>query len=304
MSIKFAVFTDLHYDHIYDGRKRIESFIDNIIDSDIDFIIQLGDLCNPISENRFILDMLNSTGKPCYHILGNHDTDLYPKEKAIEFLGMDSSYYSFYYNNIKFITLDTCFIKTNDGYQPYFKRNYNKSTDIYPVIPNDELRWLENELCDDSKYYVIFSHHSLENDFAKRGVHNRVEVRNIIDKVNSTGKKILLCVNGHDHGGSIVKLGETHYFGLNSMSYLWFGEQYEHFCYSDDIHKQYPYLKDIVLFKEALYSIITITKNGGIEIQGMNGHYQTISPQELGIDGMWNGRCVTADVPSFKVNPK
>ena len=30
--IKFAVFTDLHYDHIHDGDRRIQSFIDSVKD--------------------------------------------------------------------------------------------------------------------------------------------------------------------------------------------------------------------------------------------------------------------------------
>jgi len=53
------------------------------------------------------------------------------------------------------------------------------------------------------------------------------------------------------------------------MSYIWFGPEYEHFCYSGGIHKQYPFSKDMVLYQEGLYSIITISEKGSIEIQGM-----------------------------------
>lgn len=300
-SVKFAMFTDLHYDHIHDGYKRIENFITNIKNVNVDFVIQLGDLCVPKEENRFLLDMLNSIKKPHYHVIGNHDSDLFPREKVMDFFKMDNTYYSFKNGEIKFIVLDTCFMKTDKGYEPYYRRNYAKAKDIYPVLPDFQLKWLEDQLADDSKYYVIFSHHSLENQFAKRGVYNRCEVKDLINKVNGTGKKVLLCINGHDHGDSLEKIGQTYYFGLNSISYIWFGPEYEHFCYPEEIHKKYPILKDLVLYKDGLYSIVTITENGGIEIEGMNGSYQNVSPKDLGIEGTWNGRSTLPIVSSLKV---
>ncbi|ADL53002.1 metallophosphoesterase family protein [Clostridium cellulovorans] len=299
--VKFAVFTDLHYEHIHDGEERIESFINSIKDDQVDFIIQLGDFCCPKEENQGLLNLLYSVGKPLYHVIGNHDSDSFSKKSVRKFLKMEESYYSFKYGKVKFIILDTCFIKTFKGYEEYFKRNYDKSKDIYPILPDFELQWLEGELDDGSEYFVIFSHHSLENDFAKRGVYNREDIREIINNVNNTGKKVLLCVNGHDHGDSLVKIGQTYYFGLNAMSYVWFGNDYEHFCYSDEIHKQYPFLKDIVLYKEGLYSIITITEAGGIEIQGINGSYQNITPKELGVGDVWNGRSILPVVSSLKI---
>ncbi|NNU75736.1 metallophosphoesterase family protein [Clostridium estertheticum] len=298
--IKFALFTDLHYDHIPDGRQRIESFITNIKDEDVNFVIELGDFCSPKEENHVLMDMLDSIGKPHYHLIGNHDSDLFPKEKVMNFLKMDNSYYSFKCGGVRFIALDTCYIKTNNGYEPYCNKNYDKTKDIYPILPDYEFKWLEHQLTDDSEYFIIFSHHSFENEFAKRGVYNRDDVKKLIDKVNNTGKKVLLCINGHDHGDSLKKIGQTYYFGLNSMSYIWFGPQFEHFCYSDEIHKQYPSLKDMVLYQEGLYSIITITENGEVAIQGMNGHYQNISPKDLGIGDVWNGRSISPIISSLK----
>lgn len=300
-TVRFAIFTDLHYDHIHDGHQRLQKFISQISQIDVDFIVELGDFCVPKIENRYLLDMLDGTGKPHYHLMGNHDSDVLHKEDVLRFLKMDNSYYSFKYGNIKFIALDTCFIKHDGGFEPYSKRNYATTNGAYPVIPEEELNWLENQLADESPFIVIFSHHSLENEFGKRGVVNRDVVQELIRQANSAGKKVLLCVNGHDHADYIKKIGQTYYFSLNAMSYLWFGPQFEHFCYSDEIHKQYPYLKDIVLYLEGLYTIITITEQGCIEIQGMKGHYQTISPEELGIGSVWNGRPITPNISSYKL---
>jgi 3',5'-cyclic AMP phosphodiesterase CpdA len=299
--VRFAIFTDLHYEHIHDGRQRIENFVSEIIHKDVDFIVDLGDFCSPRQENRVLLDILDSTGKPHYHLVGNHDSDLFTKEEFLHFLGMNNSYYSFTYGSVKFIALDTCFIQNNCGYEPYSKKNYNTTKGIYPFIPQDELNWLEDQLADDYPFFVILSHHSLENEFAQRGVYNRNAVQELINRTNSSGKKVLLCLNGHDHADSIRKIEGTYYFGLNSMSYIWFGPEYEHFCYSPEIHKQYPFLKDMVLYREGLYAIITITEQGSIEVEGMEGHYQTISPEELGLKGVWNGRDITPNISSLMI---
>lgn len=301
-NIKFAVFTDLHYEHIPDGMQRLKSFVSNIKQSDVDFIVELGDFCSPIEDNRVLLNILNSTGKPHYHMLGNHETDKYTKEEALSFLGMKSSFYSFIYGTVKFIVLDGCFSLREGKYEPYFKRNYTETNCVYPVIPDYELKWLENQLSDDSHYIVIFSHHSLENDFAQRGIANKDAVQELINNANTSTKKVLLCINGHDHGNSLKKIEKTYYFGLNAMSYLWFGPQFEHFCYPDEVHKKYPFLKDIVLYREGLYAVVTITDEGSIEVQGMEGHYQTISPKELGIEGTWNGCEISPIVSSFKID--
>lgn len=301
-SVKFAVFADLHYDHIHDGAERLQNFITKVKDKQLDFVIQLGDFCVPKEENEFLLHMLLDIGKPVYHVIGNHDSDVVQRDEVMKFLNLDNSYYSFKKGNIKFIVLDTCFIKTDEGYEPYYKRNYNKTKDAYPVLPEEQLKWLENELTDSSDYYVIFSHHSFENDFAKRGVHNKAEVTALINRINDTGRKVLLCINGHDHGDSLEKIGQTHYFGLNSMSYIWVGPEHEHFSYSEEIHRQYPFIKDLVLYKDGLYAIVTITEKGGINIEGINGHYQNVSPRELGLGDRWNGRSVLPIVTSLKID--
>lgn len=57
----------------------------------------------------------------------------------------------------------------------------------------------------------------------------------------------------------------------------------------------------MVLYEDGLYSIITITENGGIDIQGMKGDYQNISPKELGLEkDTWNGRSILPIVSSLK----
>lgn len=299
--IKFAVFTDLHYEHIPDGDERINYFISEVKKlKNIDFILQLGDFCYPIKNNHKILDKIYTLGIPFYSVIGNHDSDIYSNNEIKQFLDMKNDYYSFTIGNVKFLILNSCYIKTPQGCVAYSKKNYNKSCNIYPYIPKKQLMWIEKELSSNEKYYVICSHHSLENNFAKRGIANRDNVQSIINKANQNNKKVLLCINGHDHASNIKKIENTYYYGLNSMSYIWVGPKYEHFNYSDKIHKKYPFLKDLVLYKEGLFAIVTIYNNGTFNIKGMEGSYQNISPMDLGIGNTWNGRLVCPKVESLK----
>lgn len=298
-SVKFAIFTDLHYDHIPDGNRRIQEFINKVKKMDIDFIIGLGDICYPIEENRVILEALEKTKIPCYYTIGNHDSDMFSRELVMRFLGIKNNYYSFTKGNIKFIVLDTCYIKRNDGYIPYYKRNYNKTSDSYPYIPPEELSWLANELNDNCEYYILFSHHSLVNEFANRGVTNRKEVRAILEKANGTGNRVLMCMNGHDHGDAAVNINGICYYTLNAMSYIWHGLK-ETYNYSKEIHERYPGLKDMILYKDALHAIVTIVNDGQLKIEGMRSHYQNIIPSDVGIwNNMWNGVSIEPIVSSM-----
>lgn len=299
--VKFAVFTDLHYDHIPDGNRRLQEFINKVKKKDIDFIIELGDMCYPIEGNRVILKFLEKTGVPCYHTIGNHDSDAFSRDMVMCFLEMKNNYYSFVKGDIKFIVLDTCYIKKGNEYIPYYRRNYDKTSDIYPYIPPAELSWLENELNDSYEYYILFSHHSIANEFAKRGVANREEVRGIIEKANGMGKRVLMCMNGHDHGDRAISINGICYYTLNSMSYIWHGLK-ETYNYSKEIHERYPGLKDMILYKDGLHAIATITSDGQLEIEGMRGNYQNLTPSDVGIlDNMWNGVSIEPLVSSMNM---
>lgn len=297
--VKFAVLTDLHYDHIPDGHRRLQAFITRVKESDIDFIITLGDMCYPIEKNRVVLETLGKLGVPCYNTIGNHDSDASSREQAMRFWGMKSNYYSFVKGNIKFIVLDACYIKKGEEYIPYHKRNYHKASEPYPYIPPEELSWLENELKDNCKYYILFSHQSLANEFDRRGVFNREEVRGILEKSCTMGKQVLMCMNGHDHGDALLDRNGICYYTLNSMSYIWHGLK-ETFNYSKEIHEKYPSLKDMILYKEGLHAIVTITSDGQLKIEGMRGNYQNITPGDVGIlNSIWNGVSIKPVVSSM-----
>lgn len=287
-NLKFAVFTDLHYDVIHDGERRIRELIYSVKKENVDFVIELGDLCHPTAENKHIIIQLKELGVPCLFNVGNHNSDAYPLDAVLKFFGMKNGYYSFVFGNVKFIMLDANYIKTPNGSKTYCRRNYDKTTDPYPYVPQEEIEWLRNEIEDEHYYYVVFSHQSLSNDFMKRGISNRKEVRAILDQRNSNGKKVLFCMNGHDHGDDVKIINGIHYYTLNSMSYIWHGMK-ETFNYSNEIHEKYPFLKDLILYQEPLHVIVTIDENVNVKIDGMEGHYQNVTPIDIGMGNSWNG---------------
>lgn len=297
--MKFAVFTDLHYDVIHDADRRLDEFISIIKEEKVDFIVELGDLCHPTEENRHIITSLCQCA-PCFYNIGNHDADAYPIDEVLKFLDLANSYYSFVVNNIKFIVLDANYIRTQNGDMPYRNQRSDEKIEAYPYIPSGEIEWLKKELEDEQYYYIIFSHHSLTNDFMKRGISNRVEVRNILEHRNRNGKKVLLCMNGHDHGDDLKVINDIPYYTLNSMSYIWQGVK-ETYNYDRKIHEKYPHLKNMILYEEPLHVIITIDVNMDIHIRGMDGHYQNITPKELGLD-TWNAVCIEPRTSSLSIS--
>ena len=292
--IRFVAMTDLHYDYIHDGDRRIDELINKIKSENINFVISLGDLCYPIEGNKKIIDKLNSLGIPVYYTIGNHDSDLYLQETVLKFTGMKNGYYSFVIDNTKFIVLNTCYIKNGDGCIPYYKRNYNKKQDIYPFVPEIEQEWLLQEIQNEELNYVIYSHHSLSNNFQQRGLANRNEIRNLLEQ-----RKVIFCMNGHDHGDDCSVINGIPYYTLNSMSYIWHGTK-NVFSYAEDIHEKYPFLKDMILYEEPLHTLVEID-NDHVKVIGLQGNYQTISPNDIGIGTSWNGVSIEPKVSPFEI---
>ena len=288
--MRFCIFTDLHYDMIPDGDRRIQALLRDCISRKVDFILELGDLCHPTAENRRILQMFAEAGIPVYFSLGNHNTDFCPEHTALEFLGLASGHYSFVKDNVKFIVLHAS--------EP-------DALHTGVSIPYEQLCWLEQELADDRYFYIICTHQSLANDFVTakgkaRGILNRAEVRAILERRNAEKTRVLLCLNGHEHGSVVNIINGIPYYTLNSASYFWQGVC-PMYPYGPEIHQRYPYLKNMVLYREALHSIVTVDTSGVLTVEGMRGHYLTVGPQDIGMEPVWNGVSVLPETLSWNM---
>lgn len=286
--MRFFVFTDLHYDAVPDGDRRLKELMKAAKEKGAKFILNLGDTCHPKAENRKIVETIRNCGIPCYMIPGNHDTDIWPESEVLSFWGLQKAYYSIVYGNVKFIFLNT--VELQDG----------------AIVPEEQIAWLKEELMS-NHYFVILTHQSLSNDFVtsngkSRGIRNRKEIRDILENLERTSgeKRVLLCINGHDHGCDVKQINGIYYYTLNSASYLWQNVK-ETFPYGEDIHAVYPYLKNMILYKQALHCVITIDNTGNAVIEGVEGNYLTVSPESIGMSSMWNGVHVMPNTLSIEM---
>ncbi len=291
--IRFAVFTDLHYDFIHDGSERLDMLLDGLKQEKPDFVISLGDLCRPFPTNQGVVQRLRDSSIPCYFAVGNHDIELSETKVVTDFLGIDRDYYSFVQGDVKFIILNSCYEKKNGTFYPHSKTRFSREKGIYPVIPDCQIEWLKQELCDEAMKYVIFSHHSLVNNFRDRGVVNRTGIREVLESRN-----VLLCMNGHDHGDQYWEINGITYFTLNSASYIWHGTR-EIYSYAPEIHEKYRWLKYIIMYDRPLYATVTIDEEK-LTVKGMSCEYQTVSPKDAGIGYKWNGIRLASGISDYE----
>lgn len=288
--IRFLVFGDVHYDHLPDGNRRVQELMEAIREEKPDFALSLGDLCSPTPQNLSVRSVLESTGCPVYYVLGNHEGDHHDLQTAITFFGLSGCWYSFIVRDVKFIVLYAGFMKQGETILPYQKSLYDKTVDLYPIIPDEELNWLRNEMADDKLKYVICSHQSLVNEFPHRGIVNREEVRSVLQTRNT-----LLCLNGHDHGNAQAVLHGIPYVTLNSAAYFWHGMQMPQ-SVSSQICAQYPILKDVLVIENALYGMM---EEKEIRIRGRKSRWQSLTPEQIGAPARWNGVSVAPTIPDY-----
>lgn len=291
--IKFLVFSDLHYDEVTDGDKRIEYILASARKRNLDFIVSLGDLCNPVSANQKVLEKFNSLGVPFYPVIGNHETDDCKLNEILDFFSMKTPYYSVVCNGYKLIFMNTCYLWEDEREEVYYKKNFKHRSSVYPIVPAEEMSWLQDELSDNMKC-IIFSHHSFVNDFAKRGVHNREDVRKLF-----AGKPVLLCMNGHDHGDSYSVVDGVPYLTVNSANYAWLGSQ---IASSDVLSEKYSYLHGMLQYKQAMSAYIEIDDKE-IRICGVEGEYLSVTPDDIDLhDYKWNGVSIKPQISSHVID--
>ncbi len=271
--VRFGICADVHREILHDVDVRLRTFVDIMNEKEVDFIIQLGDFCQPQYFNKPFVDIWDDFQGPGYHVLGNHDMDndmgeRFSIDHAVDYFGMPGNYYSYIQSGVHFIVLDDNETENDSGY----------GTPQY--IGNKQLIWLENELWANNLPAVIFSHKSI-----LRSIKNGNLIRDIIEKRNmsSTQKKVIACFNGHHHIDDAIAINDVYYVDINSMSY--------HFCgrdhmfsgrYGDRMDVRFHKIKETAPYKDAVFATVTIKKDGTINIEGVESQWVGPSPREVG----------------------
>lgn len=275
-TLTFGMCTDVHLPTMHDSEYRIQTFIDSMNVYLPDFIIELGDFGIPKKEYAHYFDIWNSFKGDKYHVIGNHEMDGgTSREAALAYRNMQSGHYSFDKKGFHCIVLDG-----NDKKSPEAK-GYKQ------FIGPEQVAWLKNDLANTIHPVLIFSHqglqlyHGADEDY---GVENYKEIQAILEKHNAENPaaKVIACFNGHSHWDYADEVNGIYYITITSMAYHWLGDDYVHVRYSNEVDKNFKWIKYTAPFKEPLFATVEISTKGYIKIYGKKTEWVGSSPWELG----------------------
>jgi predicted phosphodiesterase len=274
--IRIGMCTDVHLTTMHDSKYRITKFVDSMNAAKPDFIIELGDFVTPEKKYAELFEIWNTYPGDKYHVIGNHEMDGgTSRQAALDYRKMAKSYYSFDKNGFHFIVLDG-----NDSKGPEAK-GYKQ------YIGPDQVDWLKFDLDNSVLPVVIFSHQGLahyQSADESYGVENYQQLQDILVNHNlrNPSGKVIACFNGHTHYDYAEHINGIWYITITSMSYHWLGDKYAHLRYSEEVDKNFKWIKYTAPFKEPLFTVVEISTNGTIKIAGKKSEWVGPTPWELG----------------------
>jgi len=205
-----------------------------------------------------------------YHVIGNHEMDGgYGLDQVLAHRKMVNSYYHFERNGFNFIVLDG-----ND-------KKFPEETGYRNYIGPSQQEWLKETLNRIEGPVVILSHQAIG---PIGGMDNAEEIRAIFEAHNQENpqSQIFASFNGHLHYDAATEHNGIWYIHVNSASYFWMGEEYEHLRYSAEIDEEFRWIKYTAPYQEPLFAVVEISADGLIQISGKSTEYVGPSPWELG----------------------
>lgn len=303
-TIRFGLLADVHQDFMYRADDRLKQFIEDMNRERVDFIVQLGDFCYPLENNRYFVNTWNQFQGPRYHVLGNHDMDGCNKQTVMDFWGMENNYYSFDSGDYHFVVLDGNHLYLNGRYEDYAFGNYHSKPDAVNNLTPQQLEWLEQDLRKTDRHTIIFSHQNLESPYNDDnvGVHNSEQLQAILRTANEQAgfRKVIACMNGHNHVDGVKVIDDIYFIQINSMSFFYMGKDYHEVRYSEEVTEKYPILGQSAPYKDALYAIVTL-EQGQLTITGRDSEFVGPDPLACGHRNTYGGHVVSARIASRKL---
>jgi 3',5'-cyclic-AMP phosphodiesterase len=269
-SVKFGLLSDIHLPTMHDSERRMTTFIDSMLLAQPDFIVELGDLVTPAPKYQSLMDIWMAYPGEKYHVIGNHEMDGgYGLDEVLVHRKMDKSYYHFERNGFNFIVLDG-----ND-------KKFPEETGYRNYIGPDQQAWLKQTLSRMRGPVVILSHQAIG---PVGGIDNAEEIRAILEDHNNNHaeSRVFASFNGHLHYDAATALNGIWYVHINSASYFWMGDEYQHIRYSEEVDEEFKWIKYTAPYKDPLYAIVEISSDGIIQISGKTTTYVGPSPWEVG----------------------
>ena len=268
--LRFGLISDVHQDVMHDGVQRVSAFVADMEASGADFIIQLGDFCQPQPRNAPFLAAWNAFDGRRYHVLGNHDMDGgAAREKTVAFYGMPARHYTFDAGPMRGIVLD--------GNDPGgAARGYRR------FIAADQQAWLRRELEQTDRPVCLFIHQPLDNSAS--GVENGEAVRAILQRAEAARPGTVLAVfAGHFHQDYALHAEGIHYVQVNSASYVWLPAAAARETYPPEVHRAHPYLRHVAAYRDPLWALATLDLDRGeLVLEGRRSEWVGPDPWERG----------------------
>lgn len=291
-TLRFGICTDVHKDIMHDADARLKAFIDDASKKELDFIIQLGDFCRPYDYNLDFMSIWNNYPGEKYHVIGNHDTDGgFTRAQVVEYWNAIGTYYSFDCKGFHFVVLD------GNDHDPSPERPAGYAR----FLGDAQLEWLERDLDKTSLPTIVFCHQGLDNDLG--GIFNATKSRLVLERANKTSgfQKVKIVLSGHHHQDYHNIINGIHYLQINSMSYQWLGDKYQHVRYSEEVDKNYPWIKYTVPYKGPLWAYVEVSPKGLLQLEGRSTEFVGSSPEELGMHKYAFGYPIVPSISDRKI---
>ncbi len=265
--VRLGLIADLHQDIMHDAPARLDAFLHAMSMQAPDAIIQLGDFATPAEKNFKLIDSFNSAHPRAFHVLGNHEIDGgFSWEQVLDAYGMERRYDVTDVNGLRLIFLD------GNERPPNHSRGY--PAHIGPA----QIAWLRDELGRVASPTIVFSHQPLAGPSS---IDNTEELRSVLEEA---ADRVILAVCGHTHIDELLLVGNIHYLHINSASYHWVGNKYQHRSYPESIHEAHPFISHTCPYRDPLFTMLTFEpESGEIHLDGRESAWVGPSPEELGM---------------------
>jgi predicted phosphodiesterase len=219
--LRIGLVTDLHYAdkpaagsrHYRLSLARLETAVTKFNESEVDAIVELGDLVDAADSDKTELEYLKTINAkfaaakaPRHYVLGNHCVDTLTKEQFLAGVEQAKSFYSFDVKGHHCVVLDACF--RADG-KPYGAKNSQWDD---ANLAAAELEWLAADLAETKLPTLVFAHQRLDAK-TKYAAKNAAEARQILE----ASKKVLAVFQGHEHKNDHHEIAGIHYTTLASL---------------------------------------------------------------------------------------
>lgn len=211
--LKMCIFSDIHYiknKPDWKINQKLTEYADELVDQMInkinneikpDICIHLGDIIQAsknkdedIKNLKYMWNKLQQIQVPFYTLLGNHELkNMQSNKEVLEILGYNKATFSININDYHLI-----FLGTDINFEDYTYRTQ--------YISDNDLEWLQDDLKNNNKKTIIFSHFGIAEDrmtgnfWCEKDIElGMIRNRNKIKDLLLFEEKLIAIFVGHQH---------------------------------------------------------------------------------------------------------